>query len=283
MFPFLPVLGAFLYTHLGRLRGLGVLGLGLVLTNTMSQAGVGSALWSGQWAAQGLVLGEVMRRSWTLNRAMGSAVLVSLVLQISLLGIWSLQRAETPWSLLTQSVETAFRQVFELYAQGAVGREEMGRMQEGISRVSRLLVVLLPGIFASTNLLLQWWTLLVCRRFSLIWAADRPGPERLDEWGIPYHWVWVTILGGLLLLVPVEISGAVGMNLVLFMGSVHLLQGVAVLSNLFRQRGVPPFLRGVVYAFVFFQQVLLLAVAALGLFDLWFDFRKRWARPTLQT
>jgi uncharacterized protein YybS (DUF2232 family) len=109
-----------------------------------------------------------------------------------------------------------------------------------------------------------------------------PRLERLDEWGIPYPWVWVTILGGLLLLVPVEDLGAVGVNLLIFMGSVHFLQGMAVLSNLFRQRRVPPFFRGAVYALVFLQQVLLLVVAAIGLFDLWFDFRKRWGSPTLR-
>jgi len=272
-----------LHTHLGRIRGMGALGLGLILSNGLSQGGLGGAVWSGQWAAQGFILAELMNRSRSLNRAVGGTVLISLALQSCLLGIWALQRAESPWSLLTQSMETAFRQGMELYGYGSMTTEESARMKEGISRASSLVVVLLPGIFASTNLMLQWWTLLVCRRFPLIWGWAKPSRlERLDEWGIPYPWVWVTILGGLLLLVPVEDLGAVGVNLLILMGSVHFLQGMAVVSNLFRQRKVPPFFRGVVYALVFLQQVLLLVVAAIGLFDLWFDFRKRWGSPTLR-
>lgn len=272
-----------MHARLGRIRGMGALGLGLILSNGLTQGGLGGAVWSGQWAAQGFILAEVMNRSRSLNRAVGSAVLISLALQICLLGIWALQRAESPWSLLSQSMETAFRQGMELYGHGSMTTQESAKIKEGISRASSLVVVLLPGIFASTNLLLQWWTLLVCRRFPLIWARAKPaGPERLDEWGIPYPWVWVTILGGVLLLLPVEILGAVGVNLLIFMGSVHLLQGMAVVSNVFRQRRVPPFFRGVVYALVFLQQVFLLVVAAIGLFDLWFDFRKRWGGPTLR-
>lgn len=261
---------------------MGALGLGLILSNALSQGGLGGAVWSGQWAAQGFILAEAMHRSRSLNRTMGSAVLISLALQITLLGIWALQKAESPWSLLTQSMETAFRQAMALYGHGTMTTEDLAKMEEGISRASRLLVVILPGILASTNLLLQWWTLLVCRRFPLAWGGAKPGPERLDEWGMPYPWVWVTILGGGLLLLPVEILGAVGVNLLILMGSLHLLQGMAVISNLFRQRRVPPFLRVVVYVLAFLQQVLLVAIAAIGLFDLWFDFRKRWGSPTLR-
>lgn len=261
---------------------MGALGLGLILSNGLSQGGWGGAVWSGQWAAQGLILAEVIGRFRSLNRAMGSSLLISLALQVFLVGIWALHRAESPWNLLSHSMETAFGQAMEIYSQGTMTPQEWARIKEGVSRASKLVVILLPGILASTNLLLQWWTLLVCRRFPLIWAAARPGPERLDEWGMPYPWVWATILGGVLLLVPVEILGAVGVNLLIFMGSVHLLQGMAVLSNVFRQRRVPPFLRGAVYALVFLQQVLLLAVVAIGLFDLWFDFRKRWGSPTLR-
>jgi hypothetical protein len=282
MFPFLPVLGAVVYRHLGRLRAVGALGLSLVATSLLSHGSMGAAIWLGQWVAQGPVLAELLGRSWSLSRAMGTVVLVSLGLQGALLGIWALQSAEAPWSLVGRSMEAAFQRAMELYGQGGMTPDETARMKEGASRVARLAVALAPGVFASTNLFLHWWTMILCRRFPLLWRAGRPGPERLDEWGIPYQLVWVTILGGVLLLLPVEMLGALGGNLLIFMGSVHLLQGMAVLANLFRKRSIPPFLRGMVYALVFLQQFLLLAVAAMGLFDLWFDFRKRWGSPTLR-
>ncbi len=271
-----------LCTRLGRLKGLGALGLALILGNTLAQGDLGSTVWLAQWVAQGFILAEVLRRSWDLNRTLGSAVLIALALQVSMLGVWAMQREEAPWSLLTQSMEAALRQALEHYGQGAMTEQEMGRIRQAIPGVSRMAVVFLPGVFASTNLLLQWWTLLVCRRFPVIRAGLRPGPQRLDEWGMPYHWVWLTILAGTLLLLPVEMAGAVGINVLIFMSSVHFLQGIAVISNFFRQKQVPPLLRGIVYALIFVQQILLLAVAAIGLFDLWFDFRRRWAGPALR-
>jgi hypothetical protein len=61
------------------------------------------------------------------------------------------------------------------------------------------------------------------------------------------------------------------------MGAVHFLQGIAVAATVFQRRRVPRVLRGVFYALVFLQQVFLLGVVAIGLFALWFDFRRRWS------
>lgn len=282
IFPFLPVLGATVYRHLGRLWAIAALGLPLLIMHLALEGMAGSALWLGQWVALGPILVETLARPWDLNRAMAAALLATLGLQGSLLGFWAMEEGAAPWTLLAQNMEAAFQQALGLYGQGAMTAEEMTRMRAGASRLAQVAVVVVPGVFVSMDLLLHWWSLLVCRRFPALWGGVAPGPERLDEWGIPYPWVWVTILGGVLVLLPVEILGAVGINLLIAMGSAHLLQGIAVVASVFRQRRVPPFFRGLVYAAVFLQQVFLLAVVAIGLFDVWFDFRKRWGTPTFR-
>jgi uncharacterized protein YybS (DUF2232 family) len=92
----------------------------------------------------------------------------------------------------------------------------------------------------------------------------------------------MTILGGIALLLPGEVLPIVGVNVLMVMGSVHFLQGIAVVSCLFHRRRIPPFFRGAVYAMIFLQQFLLLGVVAIGLFDLWFDFRKRWGSAAVE-
>lgn len=243
---------------------------------------LGSGLWLGQWLALGPILVEVMERAWDLNKAMAVGVLAGMALQSSLLGIWALEEGVAPWTLLTRNLEEAFRQTLSLHSPEALSPANLAEMEALASRLVRVLVALIPGIFASVILLLHWWNLLVGRRFPCLWGGVAPGPDKLDQWGMPYTWVWVTIAGGILALLPIEALAVVGANLLVIMSSIHFLQGIAVMASVFRQRAVPRPLRAVIYALVFLQQVFLLAVMVIGLFDVWFDFRKRWGTPTLR-
>jgi uncharacterized protein YybS (DUF2232 family) len=65
-----------------------------------------------------------------------------------------------------------------------------------------------------------------------------------------------------------------GLNVLLLVGLVYLLQGLGVMVFYLNRTSVPPILRGLAYVFLVIQPLFLLGVAALGLFDLWCDFRR---------
>jgi uncharacterized protein YybS (DUF2232 family) len=51
------------------------------------------------------------------------------------------------------------------------------------------------------------------------------------------------------------------------------VQGFAVIGHFFTRLKVPAFIRILATLFLFLQPFMVLAVAALGVFDLWGDFR----------
>ena len=53
-----------------------------------------------------------------------------------------------------------------------------------------------------------------------------------------------------------------------------ILLGLAIVAYFFHKNNVPRFLRSATYILIIFQQIFALLVAALGLFDLWGDFRR---------
>ena len=65
-----------------------------------------------------------------------------------------------------------------------------------------------------------------------------------------------------------------GSNLLLVLGTVYFFQGLAIVAFYFERWRVPLFVRGFVYAVFFLGRVVSMGVAVLGLFDVWFDFRK---------
>lgn len=231
--------------------------------------------WVGQWIALGPIMAECFSRSWSVTKAMAISVALSLGLQGGVVAIWSLQSGVAPWSLLQQGLEKAIEEAFMLSQQRDPSEEALLRAKASVLAAARAILKVLPGLFASMDLLLYWFNLLVQRRFPSLWRGGVPGPGNLDQWGIPFPWVWITILGGMLALLPIEPLNTMGLNGILVMGSVHLLQGLAVMAAVFRKRQVPTFLRGLIYGAVFLQQILTLAVALVGVFDVWFDFRRR--------
>jgi uncharacterized protein YybS (DUF2232 family) len=63
------------------------------------------------------------------------------------------------------------------------------------------------------------------------------------------------------------------------MGTLYFLQGLAIVAFYFERWKMPLFIKGFVYVVLFLQQFASMVVAALGLFDVWFDFRKLVKKP----
>ena len=55
---------------------------------------------------------------------------------------------------------------------------------------------------------------------------------------------------------------------------VYFLQGIAVVSYFFEKKRFPRMLRLFLYSLIALQQIILLFIIGLGLFDMWLNFRK---------
>lgn len=106
-------------------------------------------------------------------------------------------------------------------------------------------------------------------RGSLLPAGD---PK---EWKSPELLVWGFIGAGFCALV-FEDGWIRTLSLNLFLVSLvfYFFQGLAIIAYYFHHKNVPVFLRGLGYTLIFLEQVIMLIVVGLGLFDLWGDFRR---------
>lgn len=98
-------------------------------------------------------------------------------------------------------------------------------------------------------------------------------PE-FSTWICPDRFVWGGIVGGFLMVTRVPPLVTIGINAVILMGALYFFQGVAIVSFLFKKKKVPLGFRVMGYILIGLSQFLPIVVAALGLFDIWIDFRK---------
>ena len=114
--------------------------------------------------------------------------------------------------------------------------------------------------------------------FGLVWILVRVmglapvlrGFPPLSRWRFPFLVVWVLAAAVALMIVPLPLWPAAGLNLVLVVCSVLAVQGAALQWQM-GSAGTPMLLR---LFFLFMAGMLFLPLVLLGLADQWMDFRK---------
>ncbi len=226
------------------------------------------ALFFLELAAAGVVMGEVLRRRLgpEATFGLGLAGLVLASLGIFLVHAATLQQdpAALAQSYGAEILAEARRNLTSL---GYAPDEGTQTALQGLARLLPAVLILTAGALFAVNLTLA-------RR--LLKALNEPAAEwpSFRLWSAPEPLIWLPIGAGLLIMAGAGPSRVVGLNLLALAAVVYFVQGLAIAAFYLERLRVPRPLRLVGYALLAAQQYLSLAVAAVGLFDLWIDFRR---------
>lgn len=167
------------------------------------------------------------------------------------------------------------RDLFDVAGAAGSVEGEMGGTAALLYRsLGGVLMKIWPALLVVNLAVIVWMNLLLLRfafpkleYFTLLPAGD--------SWKAPGWAVWIFIAGGFLTVADHELLRQAGWNGVVLFAFVYFLQGLAVVTYLFRRKRVPSLLRLAGYALILFEHVLTAMVALVGLLDQWFDFRAR--------
>jgi hypothetical protein len=151
-------------------------------------------------------------------------------------------------------------------AVNGLNREEFGQLVRIIGRLMPAVAVVQAALISLLNytLIRYFWT---SRGAGVLFPA-----RDLALWSMPETAVWALIGAGVLAFFLGEgVLFWVMSNVLLVLAFGYFLQGLAIFHFLSRKYGIAVFVRIPLY---FFAVTFSYAVAAFGLFDLWFDFRK---------
>jgi uncharacterized protein YybS (DUF2232 family) len=139
------------------------------------------------------------------------------------------------------------------------------------------LVLMLPGIVVTSMLLVA----AACFALAVRIITRRPGtapalavPTTLALWHAPDVWVWGLIATLALIVVPNETVKITGWNLAILYAVIYLIQGISIVEHYLRKARVQPVVRGLLYAIILALPPTVACVMALGVVDIWADFRK---------
>jgi hypothetical protein len=245
--------------------------------------GAGSlwAWWIPAAAASGAWMGSREERGASAGQRAG---MLLPVLALAAALPWTVHYGDLIRELERETRESDVQTVELLRSMGTSGAR-MAALQSSIAEMERVLPERLPRVVPT--LLFLWIAVLVAAGRSLAsrlatalrWPALRPAAVR--DWRLPDSVLWVLIAGLGLILSPWTAWAPTAWTLLLNAGLGFCVQGVAVVESLMLARGIP--LSIIVLTMLFVLTIALpvfvITTVALGLSDVWLDFRRLEAAP----
>lgn len=220
-----------------------------------------------------VVLPHFLARGHSVSRALASAVFtVAVVATISVVG-YGIAAGIDLDRQVTAAIKTNLEQTLALYkAKGASG-EDLQFLKEGLQQVGDIFGRIYPAMLLVSLAAVAGINLLILRRFREGLTVKLPDTP-FSSFKNPEYLVWGLIAAGFALLIDNGVVQAVALNVVVVTGFLYVMQGLAVVAHFFASYRVPAFFKIFFYVLLLLQAYLVLAVALLGLFDLWANFRR---------
>ncbi len=142
-------------------------------------------------------------------------------------------------------------------------------------RLRAVLLTAFPGLLFVGSLLTAAGYVWAVQGLLRLWpgqfGATQAAPFR---WELPEPLVWVFIVSGVLFLTDMPWFRVAGLNGLIMLLGLYFLQGLSIAAFLFRRFQLPRVLATLSVILLVFQPFFTLLVAGLGLFDVWFAFRR---------
>ena len=196
--------------------------------------------------------------------------------------------ASLPWNTdyasftarVERELQAGDRQMIDLFRQLGYQGERLAAIQRSVEETAPQRRQVLPHVLPTV--LFLWCAVLVFagRGLSgraagvLRWPPLSRG--RLHEWRLPDAALWTFLLGLALLVAPWPAWMPTGWTLLLNTGLGFCVQGIAVVESVLLARGVPTSIIALTMLFMFTvaMPVFVVASAAVGLSDVWLDYRR---------
>ena len=271
---FLPLPVLFYRSKLGRKNG----GIVSAVTITAVAVVTGSLSFETVFFAGliilGFVLAELIEMNLTVETTIGFAAGSVLLIGMLALLFHSIGSHTGIHKLVSDYVLMNLEFSLAVYERMGMSDENVRLIAGSLKDIQYAIVRIVPGLAVASILFVSWMNLLMARLILIRKSLFFPGYGALNRWRTPEVLVWGVIGSGGLLLTGAKLFKMLGLNGLIILLTIYFFAGIAVVSFFFDKKRFPPMLRFFLYSLIALQQLFLLFVIGLGLFDTWLNFRK---------
>jgi len=222
----------------------------------------------------GFVLSELIEQDLSIEKTMLYSCSSVIFIGIVVLLVYSNLSNKACYTLVAEYVSKNLKLTLEIYENMGVSQESIYMISNSLEHIEYFLIRIIPALIVASTLFVSWTNLLVAKPILKSRGIFYPSFGSLKLWKAPEFFVWGIIGCGLLLLLPEKTFKFLGLNGLLIMLTIYFFQGIAIVSFYFEKKRFPRMLRVFLYSLIALQQVVLIVIIGLGLFDMWINFRK---------
>ncbi len=216
-----------------------------------------------------LIFCGMLLHTFTKQGNVGTAVMAPAILLLTLFALnvafASHIKGISVQIMISQWIGSVLNEVSNIYSQN-FSQEVLKEFIKTRAVMEQWLGQLFWGITASFFMGMMWINLLLASRLSK--------EKKLRDWQTPDWAVGIFILACILVLIRYETPHVLGLNLMIVVMQVYFFNGMGIVASGLIGYNWTPFLRWVIYILILTQIYIMIGIAALGLFDTWFNFRK---------
>jgi uncharacterized protein YybS (DUF2232 family) len=231
-----------------------------------------TAIYLMQCGVMTLALPEFLARGKGGSRSIVYGVAINLVVILAVALAYGLASGIDLHLQVVKGISSSIAQTLALYEKTGITGDDLKTLQQGMQQAGTLIGQIYPALVTVGLSIVAGFNLLLLRKI----AARYPVPLALGEFNRfknPDQLVWLLIVAGFTMLIDDDKVRLAALNLLIVIISLYFVQGMAVIGHFFNRFVVPAFARFIFYLLLAVQPFLALAVAVLGIFDLWGDFR----------
>lgn len=267
-----PLPAMYYYFRRGAIAGVLILAITLSVLMVMGDASV-PMLYLLQAGLTGIFLPFFYLQGKGAARAIAYSVGINFLLIVILAlayGFWSGADLQ---GILLKGINSSTEQAVAIYSKQGLSPEDLELFTQGIRQAGSLIAQIFPALALVALGTIAALNMSVIIRLQTKRLPEIPEPEQFLSFRNPDMLVWVVIAAGFALLIPAADVGRAGLNVLVVCGFIYFLQGLAVVLAFFKRISVPSLARIIFWLVLAFQPYLVLAIAILGLFDIWGNFR----------
>ena len=275
---FWPVFIALVTVREGLRWGMLAAAASLILTMLFATPVTG-AFFVLSFAPTGLVLGALFRRGADTVRALTGGALASLAGKAAAAGMMLLIFGLNPFAMDISMANETMDETLAMYRSLGMDEAQLEETRAASTQVLELFVLILPALFLGSSVIEVTASFVVLRKVLVRLGIPGKGLPAFTEWRLPifFSYLFAFSLIGIYWGTTRDISwlyqAALNGYLISFIAG--LVQGLSLVQFLMKRFNVSSFVRIIIYIFIAVNGFMTQIVSWTGLFDIAFDYRKK--------
>jgi uncharacterized protein YybS (DUF2232 family) len=227
-----------------------------------------------EFCCLGLIISLLYTKGFTIGYTVSWGTALVLLLGLAALTLIGWSKNLGPLELIRIHIRESLNEAALLYRQLGVDESKSYEYQGHFQAVTNAVLRVYVGLLIVGTGFIVWCNVVISRPLFRIAKIQYPDFGSLDRWQAPEHLVWAAIGSGFSLFLPIGPVQSLAINVLIVVMAVYLYHGLSILVFFQNKFKLPAFVRAGIYFLVIFQQILLIVLVLVGLFDQWVDFRR---------